>query len=805
MTYATPNHANGRVESSSQQGVAPKQPGVFDPPLAAEFIDAIGKNGCTRTRGFRPKGQSRGRAVKDDLFLPDGSVNAATIQRWQDERFGVYFVVNNGGDTKASITEIVAYFAEFDDGTKTEQFQRLNSSPLLTPSYVIDNGGKSLHVYWVLDEPILCRAREDCPNKAQWTAEQERIAAVLGSDPSIKDPSRVMRLPGAWYVKADGSFGGQAKVVAGTGKRVMRDEFLDCLPEPESPVSPPPRQLQASPAPISADLPPRPLEEVRAALNYIPPRIPGSGTYQDDRPAAIGYIHAVIEAGGTKELAMADLRVHNPEWTDNDQVIRSSDLSSFTSGSFWHAVKVNGGDASRSDLCSNGKQLASRIATNGKVMVSPAQGKAGSQKPPEEVLIILRDRARKLIQQPMPPHERSVILRSLAQNHGAHITPAEISQLLSVARQDLRGRPQGVALGQKICIQRRKWLCEGLLPAGRPTLMVSVPKVGKTTLLCALVSAWHYGCGEFLGMKLHGNCPPVLLLGPDMTPEDWADLLVPLGLARYTKEDEDDDNRELELLPPIQYLWHSESGITLNEEGYEEVEEQLRENQGSLLIADSYTALTASLGLDEWKAEVAGPLLDLACLCSLYDATPIVIHHAGKSRAGERASSASRGANALPAAVSQVVSLRWLDEAGPGSIRRDSRVVLSTEGRAGKPVELVVEQQEDRQWVLHGEGAQFEAEKARQRQIEKINKNERQRAVYELVRGRWDQGLRTGVSDILNELGDLFEGGDQQKMARRTLEQLDLTHGLIEQKKEVVVGRGLVALYQVKECGTNRG
>ena len=409
--------------------------------------------------------------------------------------------------------------------------------------------------------------------------------------------------------------------------------------------------------------------------------------------------------------------------------------------------------------------------------------------PTEAVLPILRARARALLEQRMPPHERSVILRSLASDHGAHITPSEISQLLAVARQDLRGRPQGVGLGEKINVQRRKWLCEGFLPAGRPTLLVSVPKVGKTTLLCALISAWHYGRGEFLGMPLHGTCPPVLLLGPDMTPEDWADLLVPLGLAQFTAED------EINLLPPIQYLWHSESGIALNEEGFEEIEEKLHRHPGALLIADSYTALTAALGLDEWKAEMAGPFIDLAGLCSRYSATPVVIHHAGKSRAGERASSASRASNALPAAASQVVSLRWLDETGPGAVKRDNRVVLSTEGRGGRSIELVIEQQEGRQWILHGDGTQFEAEKIRARKVEKISRNERQAAVYALLMGNWEEGRKTDASEVLDELADVFQGVDREKMVRNTLDQLLRTHQLIEQGKVVREGRGVVAVY----------
>jgi hypothetical protein len=463
---------------------------------------------------------------------------------------------------------------------------------------------------------------------------------------------------------------------------------------------------------------------------------------------------------------------------------------------------------SQAQSSSNGNGLNGNGAGPGAAagMPSTTPPPTPTELPTEAVLKLLRARARALLEQPMPPHERTFNLRALAHENDFTITPQEIQQLLAVARQDLRGKPLPLLTGQRIKVQRRRWLCEGLIPAGRATLLVSVPKVGKTTFLCALIAAWHYGAPDFLGMPFHGPCPPVLLLGPDMTMEDWADLLVPLGLARRIDDDDDilSDEFELELLPPIAVLWHEGSGVVLDEEGLEAIEDKLRQHPGALLIGDSYTALVQHTGLDEWKPEFIGPLMDLKHVCSLYGATSVMIHHSGKEKAAERASSASRGGNALPAAVSQTIAMRWLQGAGAGAVCRDNRVALSTEGRAGKPVEIVIQQEDDRRWTLLGDGASIEAEQTRLRKVDKISKNDRQAAVYTLILSRWtSRGLTTEVADLLEELPDSFTGTDRAREARNTLEQLRLTHQLVEQKNLPTADRGLVATYW--PTGVERG
>ncbi len=106
---------------------------------------------------------------------------------------GVFFVVNSGGQTDDAITRINAQFVEMDDGTFEEQWEKINSFPLL-PSMVIRTR-KSLHAYWFMEKgkAEVERFREIQKSLVQW----------FDGDPACVNLSRVMRLPGFYHCKTD--------------------------------------------------------------------------------------------------------------------------------------------------------------------------------------------------------------------------------------------------------------------------------------------------------------------------------------------------------------------------------------------------------------------------------------------------------------------------------------------------------------------------------------------------------------------------------------------------------------------------
>jgi len=90
-------------------------------------------------------------------------------------------------------------FADFDDilpgdGCGPSEFvlMRIEEADLPNPTLVISSG-HGVHTYWRLSEPV-----EDL-NK--WKQLQERLICALDSDKSIKNPERIMRLPGFLNVK----------------------------------------------------------------------------------------------------------------------------------------------------------------------------------------------------------------------------------------------------------------------------------------------------------------------------------------------------------------------------------------------------------------------------------------------------------------------------------------------------------------------------------------------------------------------------------------------------------------------------
>ncbi len=104
---------------------------------------------------------------------------------------GVFFIVNGGGHTDKAVKTARAQFVDFDDFPFEEQIERIKAFPL-EPSIIIKTK-KSLHCYWLLDGGKIALFREV----------QERLIQYFGSDPVIKNESRVMRLYGFEHRKTD--------------------------------------------------------------------------------------------------------------------------------------------------------------------------------------------------------------------------------------------------------------------------------------------------------------------------------------------------------------------------------------------------------------------------------------------------------------------------------------------------------------------------------------------------------------------------------------------------------------------------
>ena len=100
---------------------------------------------------------------------------------------GAFMTVNHTdlqGRTAANITEVAAYFADFDGAALPATWPR-------PPTAIVESSPGRYHVYWrVLNAPLTL-----------FSHVQKHLSVLFGSDPKVTDLPRVMRLPGLWHAK----------------------------------------------------------------------------------------------------------------------------------------------------------------------------------------------------------------------------------------------------------------------------------------------------------------------------------------------------------------------------------------------------------------------------------------------------------------------------------------------------------------------------------------------------------------------------------------------------------------------------
>lgn len=180
---------------------------------------------CLRIRTFAPKVYPKYRDTHSlkphgDIFAREYTITRASLaepklqRQMQNENqlSGMYFIVNAGiPETKQlpigiyarkskqgelpqwthyikdeDITRFNAFFVEGDHKSIDEQLSKLEHCPV-QPSILVTTR-KSVHAYW------LCASAE--VTVEEWAEIQTRLIAYFEADESIKNPSRVMRLPG---------------------------------------------------------------------------------------------------------------------------------------------------------------------------------------------------------------------------------------------------------------------------------------------------------------------------------------------------------------------------------------------------------------------------------------------------------------------------------------------------------------------------------------------------------------------------------------------------------------------------------
>jgi len=142
---------------------------------------------------FRPlPPQNAGRRWSTLTEIPDVIEWLQGHNGCEQQRVHAYFGANPRKAKNQSQAEGVrlarCLFADFDGGVVVEDaLSRVKAAGYPMPTAIIESGG-GVHTWWRLDEPV-----EDAE---LWHLRMKAIAAALGSDSSICDWPRIMRLPG---------------------------------------------------------------------------------------------------------------------------------------------------------------------------------------------------------------------------------------------------------------------------------------------------------------------------------------------------------------------------------------------------------------------------------------------------------------------------------------------------------------------------------------------------------------------------------------------------------------------------------
>ena len=103
------------------------------------------------------------------------------------------------GGKAEDVKRFRTFFVDWD-GVSLEYIQHAYDAAGVADPTLVVASGHGYHAYWRLDEDAVSVKEMDA---STWSAYQRGLIAALNSDPAIKDPSRIMRLPGFLNTKSD--------------------------------------------------------------------------------------------------------------------------------------------------------------------------------------------------------------------------------------------------------------------------------------------------------------------------------------------------------------------------------------------------------------------------------------------------------------------------------------------------------------------------------------------------------------------------------------------------------------------------
>ena len=168
-----------------------------------------------------------------------------------------------------------------------------------------------------------------------------------------------------------------------------------------------------------------------------------------------------------------------------------------------------------------------------------------------------------LIETKIPIIQRAGIIRNQAKMLSMPLSSKDVFSIMAKARRDIQGIDKGEEPNVELDVPEECWLWEDLIAEGTLNLVVSMPKVGKSSLIGAFLGQLSSEFTEFLGKEIIGKKRSIYICGTDQPINDWIKILIPSGLAERT------ESGKVILKEPLKRLWHKGKPIHLTEEEIE--------------------------------------------------------------------------------------------------------------------------------------------------------------------------------------------------------------------------------------------
>ena len=322
---------------------------------AGEFLALLGADpAAVHFRGIHWDKTLEPKEDRARHLSPAFGSRAPQLESLQQQGYRLYWLPN-GGPYDRDVSQCCYLFVEWDEQPIDWQLQAWQELGLPEPTAMVNTGGKSIHCYWRLSAPI-------APDR--WRALIQRLIRYCGSDPTCKNPSRLMRLAGSAYIRKtddlapDGtSLGGTigpapAAVVRANAAAIYPAELfedrLPALPEPPAPARPLPSPSASTAGTGTVER--RSLEEITRLVAAYPTILANNDQREEALRFIAGLARVMEDLGQSRAAAIALASSYHPQAADTFQQVEKWRFDAFGVESFIAQCKRAGVDVKRRDL-----------------------------------------------------------------------------------------------------------------------------------------------------------------------------------------------------------------------------------------------------------------------------------------------------------------------------------------------------------------------------------------------------------------------------------------------------------------------